>query len=121
MSVRKTMAVVDLNLDDVNFEHPTFTVTRRKHTRNELVEKIAEDVKRKLTVLPINDEKNLQGCKMVHDAVLYEEHRQNNPLHRDGSKDLSIWSANAHPTRHYRRTYEFTKPNAEYFGTSQWR
>lgn len=113
----------DLKLNAANFE-PTSIVTRREHTRNTLFEQFAEDVKSKLTASPpINDEKNLQGFKMVHDATEYEKNRQISPLHReaDGSNDFSHWNAYAHPIRRYRRTYEFTKPDSEYFGTAQWR
>lgn len=119
-SSEQRRGATDLKMDSVNFE-PTFIVTRREYTRNILSKKFAEDVKRKLNTSPINNNKNLQGCKVVHDADLYVKNRRNDPLHGDESNDFSHWRTNAHPTRRYRRTFEFTKPDTEYFGTSQWR
>lgn len=96
----------DLKMDEVNFE-PTSIPTRRDYMRKILSDRIAEDLKRKLTVPPISEEKNLQGTKKVHHTYI--------------DKRQSIWSEIAHPTRGFKRTGEFTKPDSEYFGASQWR
>lgn len=91
--------------------------TRREYMRKVLTGHFAEVLKDKLTLLPmhVSDEKNLQGTKFVNNSD------NNNKNHSNESKDNSVWNAYAHPIRRFRRTYEFTKPDSEYFGNSQWR
>lgn len=96
-------------MDEVNFE-PTSIATRRDYIRKILSDQFTEDLKRKLTVPPISHDKHLQGTKMVHNTAANKE--EDHP---------SIWSDVAHPIRGFKRTDEFTKPDSEYFGTSQWR
>lgn len=106
---------VDLKLDGVNFE-PTSIVTRHEYRRRILYKQFEEDEQSKLTASPFDEANNLQGSKIVTTCE-----QQTNPLNSTESSDYSVWNENAHPTRHYRRTYEFTKPDNEYFYPSQWR
>lgn len=101
-------------MDNVKFE-PTPIETRHEYIRKVLTDHFAEALKIELTPLPVNNDKDLQGVKV---DVNYAKNHQ---LNSDESKDVSFWSPYAHPTRRFRRTNEFTKPDSEYFGTSQWR
>lgn len=110
---------INEKMDEIGIK-PTSIVTRREYTRNILSKKIADDMKKKLAPEPMNNEKNLQGSKIVH-----ESGREHYPLNGggggDASKELSFWSEHAHPIRGFRRSYDFTKPDCEYLGTSKWR
>lgn len=95
--------------------------TRRDHIRKLLCNQFAEAMKNKLAPEPVDDSKHLQGTKVVRDSANYVKCRENHPLHSGDADNFSCWSAYAQPGRGYRRTCEFTKPNCEYFGESQWR
>lgn len=94
-------------MDETNFE-PTSIVTRREYNRKKLGEQFAKSLESKLKPAVISDEKNLQGTKIIF-------------VQCDCKQKDSIWTANAHQTRRFRRSSEFTKPDCAYLGTSQWR
>lgn len=107
-------------MDKFEFE-PTPTATRHEYIRKVLTDRYTQVLKDGLAPMPINNDKDLQGFKPTLDSVKYERNRQNFPLNGAESKDVSFWSPYAHPTRGFKRTNEFTKPDREYLGTSQWR
>lgn len=104
---------------------PTSIPTRRDHIRKLLCNQFAEVMNDKFAPEPVDDSKHLQGTQIVRDSASYVKCRENYPLqrcmHGGDATDFSCWSAYAHPGRGYRRTYEFTKSDREYFGNSQWR
>lgn len=103
-------------MDNAIFE-PTPTTTRHEYIRKVLIDHFAAVLKEESTPRPVDDDKNLQGNQIV----LNRENHRNVSLNGDESQDVSFWSPFAHPTRRFRRTNEFTKPDGEYFGNSQWR
>lgn len=111
---------IDLKMNEISFE-PTSIPTRRDYIRNILRNQFAKAMNDKLAPEPVDDSKHLQGTKIVHDPGSYVKTCANHPLHGGESADFSYWSAFAHPERRYKRSYEFTKPDSEYFGNSQWR
>lgn len=104
----KTELSANLKMDETNFE-PTSNVTRHEYQRKQLTEQFAKILQRKMNAPAISDEKHLQGSKIT-----------NNQASASASKP-SFWSEYAHPVRGFRRTSDFTKPDSEYLGTSQWR
>lgn len=106
-------------MDKAEFE-PTPIATRHQYIRKVLTDHFAEILKEELAPIPVNNDKDLQGNKIVTDSVNYEKNHKKFPVNSE-SRDFSVWSPYAHPTRRFKRTREFTKPDSEYFGTSQWR
>lgn len=105
---------INLNMNEIKPTH--IANTRREYTRNLLCKKFAEEMKDKLAPVPMDNEKHLQGTKIIQDASNFK-----NGLNEEASRDYSFWNKHAHPIRQYRRSYDFTKPDSEYIGTSQWR
>lgn len=105
----------DLKMDKIKFE-PTIE-TRQQYIRKRLCDRFAKILEKKLTPPVIIIKRNLQGSKIV------QSHNQSDASSNNekSNQDSSVWCAYAHPIRRYRRTNEFTKPDREYFGTSQWR
>lgn len=111
---------VDFAVNKISSE-PTSIPTRRDYIRKMLCSQFAEVMNDKLAPEPVDDSKHLQGTKVVRDSTIYVKCRENHPLHGGNAADFSCWSAYAHPDRGYKRSCEFTKPDCEYFGDSQWR
>ena len=109
-----------MDMDNVKFV-PTPIETRHKYIRKVLADRFAQALKDDLAPMPVNNDKDLQGSdKEVLDSANYQKNRRNFPVN-DELKSYSVWSAYGHPTRRFRRSNEFTKPDSEYFGSSQWR
>lgn len=101
-------------MDQVKFECETKSkpiATRQEYLRKKLSDQFTEYLKDGLTPLPVNNEKNLQGIKIVSNCNMDD----------NKSKDVSCWSEYANPIRGFRRTNKFTKPDSEYYGPSPWR
>lgn len=109
-----------MDMDNVEFV-PTPIETRHKYIRKVLADRFAQALKDDLAPMPVNNDKDLQGSdKEALDSANYQKNRGKFPVN-DESKNFSVWSPYAHPTRRFRRNSEFTKPDKEYLGSSQWR
>lgn len=92
--------------------------TRRQCTRDRLIIEINKEFARSGITTEIVYEKCLKRPPIPVNAKQIAELNSTYPLQ---SNALSFWKVHAKPLRNFRRTYETTKPESEYFRETQWR
>lgn len=104
-----------LNIDNV-------LKTRRQCTRDRLYADINEEFTRKQIAADVVYEKCLKRPTLPENAAQIAELNSKYPLQdAKQSAEFSFWKLLANPARQFRRTYETTKPDSEYFRDAQWR
>lgn len=96
--------------------------TRRQCTRDRLYTEIKEDFARRGITTETVYEKYLKRPPLSENADEIAALNAKYPLHGSHqSAAISFWKVHSNPMRQFRRTYETTKPLAEYFRETQWR
>lgn len=94
--------------------------TRRERTREHLYARIYEEIVRSRTSTDIIYEKCLKRPPLPENVDQIAALNAKFPLY--GSQAISFWKeVHSHGTRQFRRTFETTKPDAEYYRDTQWR
>lgn len=107
-------------IDDDDDDNNNQLKTRRQRTREHLYARIYEEFVKSRTTTDIVYEKCLKRAPLPKNVEQIAALNAKFPL--NGSQAISFWKElHSHRMRQFRRTYETTKPDAEYFRDTQWR